>query len=142
MKLISGVLQLSAMDLVNYVRCRHLTELSRAVALGQAKMPGWNDAALEALIQRGAEHEADYVRHLEKKGLTIARVKDKGPEAVVKAMGQGADAIVQARLTENQWVGYADILFKVKGSSKFGNWAYEVQDTKLSQNTRTATILQ
>lgn len=30
---------------------------------------------------------------------------------------------------------------KVPGKSKFGNWSYEVQDTKLAQNTRAATIL-
>ena len=39
-------------------------------------------------------------------------------------------------------MGYADILLKVQGKSKFGNWSYEVQDTKLAQNTRAATILQ
>ena len=39
-------------------------------------------------------------------------------------------------------MGYADILLKVPGRSKFGDWSYEVQDTKLAQNTRAATILQ
>jgi uncharacterized protein len=39
-------------------------------------------------------------------------------------------------------VGNADILLKVEGESRFGNWSYEVQDTKLSQNTRAATVLQ
>jgi uncharacterized protein len=57
-------------------------------------------------------------------------------------MKQGVDVIVQARLENNQWMGLADILIKVPGTSKFGSWSYEIQDTKLAQDTRTGTILQ
>src|SRR5690606_29623139 len=41
-----------------------------------------------------------------------------------------------------RWLGYADILYKVNVPSALGDWSYEVQDTKLSRNTRAATILQ
>ena len=57
-------------------------------------------------------------------------------------MQRGVDVLVQARLDNGSWMGYADILLKVEGTSIFGNWSYEVQDTKLAQNTRAATILQ
>ncbi|HEX6226098.1 MAG TPA: TM0106 family RecB-like putative nuclease, partial [Chryseolinea sp.] len=43
---------------------------------------------------------------------------------------------------EGTWLGYADIVLRVSGKSKFGDWAYEVQDTKLAQDTRAGTILQ
>jgi uncharacterized protein len=57
-------------------------------------------------------------------------------------MKDGADVIVQARLDKGVWLGYSDILLKVPGTSAFGEWSYEVQDTKLAQDTRAATILQ
>ena len=54
----------------------------------------------------------------------------------------GVEVITQATLSQDSWMGKTDILIKVEGKSKFGNWSYEVQDTKLSQNTRASTILQ
>ena len=38
--------------------------------------------------------------------------------------------------------GSPDILRKVKGKSKFGDWSYEVTDTKLAKETRAGTMLQ
>src|SRR5690606_2377889 len=62
--------------------------------------------------------------------------------ATIEAMIQGKDVIVQAFLEVGNWSGYADILIRVPGKSKFGEWSYEVQDTKLSQNTKASAILQ
>jgi predicted RecB family nuclease len=133
---------LSATDLSNHLGCSHLTQLNRKVALGELKKPAYYDPTLEVLIQRGKDHEAAYIRHLEKKGLSVVNLTGKGVDSVVEAMASGADVIVQASLREGLWRGYADILLKVPGTSRFGDWSYEVQDTKLSQNTRAGTILQ
>ena len=57
-------------------------------------------------------------------------------------MRKGFDVITQASMENGIWGGIADILIRVPGESKFGDWMYEVQDTKLSQNTRAGTILQ
>jgi len=57
-------------------------------------------------------------------------------------MRQGKDVIVQGRLARDQWEGFPDILLKVAGKSKFGDWSYEIQDTKLSRNTKVTTIIQ
>jgi predicted RecB family nuclease len=134
--------RLSATDLSNHLACHHLSELNRAVALGQIKKPGYNDPALAVLEQRGLEHEQAYVDYLKSKKLSVTNVKGQSIDATVQAMQQGADVIVQARLEDGPWVGLADILLKVAGQSRFGNWSYEVQDTKLAQNTRAGTILQ
>lgn len=133
---------LSATDLSNHLGCRHLTQLTRRVALGEVKKPYWHDPALDVLIKRGNDHEAAYVEHLRKKGLRVTELRNKPASAVVQAMEEGTDVITQATLENGSWTGIADILIKVGGSSKFGDWSYEVQDTKLSQNTRAATILQ
>lgn len=133
---------LSATDLSNHLSCAHLTQLRRAVAEGLKKEPHYYDPSLEALIKRGREHEDAYVRHLQAKGLSVVNLSGKPVADTVKAMEDGADVIVQAQLAGGAWMGYADILLKVPGVSRFGAWSYEVQDTKLAQQTRAAAILQ
>ena len=142
MKHVSGDFYLSATDLSNQLACQHLTQLNRRVALGEIKKPTWYDPSIEILIQRGQEHEAAYVEYLKSKGLVVINLRGQSQDATIRAMKEGADVIVQARLDKGVWLGYADILWKVSGESTFGSWSYEVQDTKLAQNTRAATILQ
>ena len=138
----SGNFQLAATDLSNHLGCDHLTQLNRLVALGEMTKPNWNDPSLAVLAKRGEEHEAAYVEYLKKSGLSSVYLKNQPVEATVDAMKKGIDILVQAKLEKGAWMGYADILLKVAGKSKFGNWSYEVQDTKLAQDTRAATILQ
>lgn len=133
---------LAATDLSNHLSCTHLTELHRKVAVGELKKPSWRDPSLDILIKRGQEHEAAYVQFLSHKGLSVANLNGKPTDDVVLTMQKGVDVIVQAGLRDGQWIGNADILLKVPGKSKFGDWSYEVQDTKLAQNTRASTILQ
>jgi uncharacterized protein len=135
--------RLSPTDLSNHLSCEHLTQLQRSVALGEIKPPQYHDPSLDILIQRGQEHEEAYVRYLhEAKNLTIIDLRGRDAAATLDAMRNGVDVIVQATLEDGHWLGYSDILLKVPGESTFGNWFYEVQDTKLAQNTRAATILQ
>ena len=142
MRYVSGNFELAATDLSNHLSCVHLTQLQRRVSLREIKEPAWRDPSLDVLIQRGKEHESAYVQFLSEKGLKVVNLNGQPMDRVEEAMYQGTDVIVQATLKGGRWMGYADILLKVSGSSKFGNWSYEVQDTKLSQNTRAATILQ
>jgi uncharacterized protein len=142
MKLVADKIQLSPTDLSNHLGCRHLTELNRLEALGRRAKPTWMDPALAVLAKRGADHEDAYVNQLRAQGLTVENLKGKDFQSTVNAMQQGMDVIVQAALSDGLWKGYADILLKVNTPSGLGNWSYEVQDTKLSRNTRAATILQ
>jgi predicted RecB family nuclease len=145
-KILSGYIQLSATDLSNHVGCAHLTELNRLLEQKKIAGPSWMDPALAVLAKRGDEHEAAYVEYLKSKGLHVAELNGQSVDATLQAMKSGADVIVQARLTNedahNKWIGFADILLKVDTPSDLGDWSYEVQDTKLSRNTRGATILQ
>src|SRR5688572_16840964 len=142
MKILSDKIQLSATDLSNHLGCRHLTELNRLVALGKRSKPTWSDPALAVLARRGEEHEDAYVKYLETKGLKVENLKGKSFDATFFAMKKGVDVIVKPALSDDGWLGYADILVKVNSPSSLGNWSYQVQDTKLSRNTRAATILQ
>ncbi len=138
----SGTFYLSATDLSNHLSCNNLTQLNRHVALGEISKPTWYDPSLQILIQRGQDHEAAYVQYLQDSGLTTINLRGRSQDATISAMRKGIDVIVQAKLDNGKWLGYADILLKVPGKSNLGNWSYEVQDTKLAQNTRAATILQ
>lgn len=142
MNFANNIFQLSATDLSNHLSCAHLTELNRKVALGELTRPQYNDPSLAVLEQRGRDHEAAYVGFLIGKGFTIINLTMQPASATVQAMQLGVEVIVQARLEHKQWAGLADVLLKVPGKSKFGDWTYEVQDTKLAQNTRAGTILQ
>lgn len=138
----NSVFTLSATDLSNHLACDHLTQLNRLLAQDKIKKPTWYDPSLEVLIQRGRDHEAAYVEFLAQKGLSIINLKGKNETATIEAMRKGADVIVQADFSIGSWRGIADILIKVPGKSRFGDWSYEVQDTKLARKTRAATILQ
>lgn len=142
MNFTNNIFQLSATDLSNHLSCRHLTELNRKVALKILDRPYWTDPQLEILIKRGQDHEKAYVDFLKAKGLSSVNLQGRSSMATIEAMAAGVDVIVQAPLDHNQWTGLADILVKVPGKSKFGDWQYEVQDTKLAQNTKAGTILQ
>lgn len=142
MRIKDGNFIFSATDLGSYLACNHLTQLSKKVALGELKKPYFNDPALEILIKRGEEHELSYIKHLEQSGKKVINLKGESSEETLRAMQKGFDVIVQAKLEQGNWMGYADILLKIPGKSKLGTWSYEVQDTKLSQNTRPEAILQ
>jgi uncharacterized protein len=142
MRLTSGSFQFAATDLSNHLGCHHLTVLNRLAEIGEIKKPHWHDPSLEVLIQRGQKHEEAYVTHLSAQGLKIENLRGKSYQDTLLAMANGVDIIVQARLEHEAWMGFADVLLKVPGESNFGNWCYEVQDTKLSHETRASTIIQ
>lgn len=142
MELTSKGFLLAATDLANHVACQHTTQLNKKGARGELKRPYRNDPSLEVLETRGREHEAAYVKFLESKGLSIIDLRGKGLNNTLVAMAKGIDVIVQVTLEDSKWSGTADVLLKVPGKSKFGDWSYEIQDTKLAQNTKTTTVLQ
>lgn len=147
MKEKKGYVQLSASDLSNFLSCNHLTELDKKVIKGELKKPEWNNPHVKVLQERGFEHEENYIKNLESKGLNVIRIpEDKSSsecfELTKNAMESGADIIAQAVLKQNEWYGKADILKKVGGESRLGNYSYVVMDTKLSRETKAGAILQ
>jgi len=147
MRLNNNSLQFSATDLVGYLNCQALSAFDEAVAFGKSSAPTVWNPLLEVLWQRGTDHEAQYVEHLESLGLAVrviegTKVTDQAVEKTKAAMADGVDVIVQAALAHGAWVGRADILLKVEGSSDFGNWVYEPVDTKLARETKAGSVLQ
>jgi uncharacterized protein len=147
MRDVRGTLRLSATDLANHLACHHLSRLDLAEAQGRLKAPDSFEPDAAILRERGDEHEAAFLRHLEKKGLRLARPTtdggdDKGLARTLSAMREGADAIVQATLADGDWSGRADVLLRVPLPSRLGDWSYEVWDTKLARETKGGSVLQ
>lgn len=132
--------RLSAGDLAGHLACRHLTSLNRAAAAGEIEVPAWRDPRLEALRERGFQHERDYAAHLAAQGREV--VQAAGVDDTVRALRAGADVLTQADLADGRWNGRADFLLRVDEPSELGPWSYEVADTKLARETRGGTLLQ
>lgn len=147
MQIQNDALRLSATDLVGYLNCRHLTQLELAVARGELSRPKFRDPALEALWERGRQHELAYVEHLRLQGRSSVVIEgvditNDAVAATTAAMRAGVDVIVQAALRNGCWAGRADVLLRVETPSGLGDWSYEAVDTKLSRETKGGTILQ
>ena len=143
MHLHNDTLTLSATDLARHLGCEYLTWLNRQAAEGTLTRPTWTDPVLEALIERGKRHEAEYEEHLKARGKTVINLDgSRDASRVADLMRQGVDVIAQAWLSSHGFNGYADFLKKVPAPSDLGTWSYEVTDTKLATETKAGTILQ
>ena len=145
MRLVDNTLVLSPSDLSNFLSCRHRAGLDLAVARKQLVRPEYDDPYRALLQKHGEEHERAYVESLRAAGRTIVelmREDDDAGATTREAMRAGVDVIVQARLEGHALAGSADILLRVNEPSGLGAWSYEVQDTKLTRETRGGTILQ
>ncbi|HEY7841632.1 MAG TPA: TM0106 family RecB-like putative nuclease [Gammaproteobacteria bacterium] len=149
MRLVNRVLRLSATDLANHLGCGHLSQQGRAVALGRAKKPKWDDPIAAILRQRGEDHEKAYLGHLRDAGninvtaIPIDAPEGQGLELTRSAMREGKALIYQAPLGNARWYGRADFLRRVDMPSPgLGEWSYEVIDAKLATETHAGTILQ
>jgi uncharacterized protein len=142
-----GVVHLSASDLVGHLNCHYLTYLDLAVVKGELAKPFVWDPLREALAERGALHEQSYLNHLSANGLPVVRIDGVGVDAnafaqTINAMRGGAPIIAQGALKTGRWGGRLDILRRVEKASAFGEWSYEVIDTKLARETKGNTVLQ
>jgi uncharacterized protein len=149
-----GTVVVSPTDLVGFLECDHLTTLELGRIEGHWDKPHEReDPEVKLLQERGEAHEHAYLARLRAEGRTVvelARPEPRTPAgyraaeaATVQAMRDGAGAIYQAVLFDGRWIGYADFLLRVdRPSPAFGDWSYEVADTKLSRAVKGAAVLQ
>ena len=137
MKSINGKIHLTASDLVGHLNCSHLSAIDVKVAFGLLAKPDHYDPLLEILRERGRRHERDFLENLKTNGYEITIIEgvdvtQESVEATLKAMRKGNAIIAQAALSHDRWSGRSDILRRIETPSNFGEWSYEVIDTKLS----------
>lgn len=133
----------SPTDLSSHLACPHLTQLERQRRIGALTIEFSGNPRVEALKQRGLEHEEKYVAELRSACKTIVDLRDtRNPAATLRAMREGVDAIVQASLASGELFGIADVLLRCDSPSALGDYSYEPVDTKLAKETRAGTLLQ
>jgi uncharacterized protein len=153
MRIVDGVLLLSATDLTKFSRCEHLAHLDYSNALGTLEplAPPLRSPASEVIARRGSEHEKAYVDSLIASGKTLvtierpraalAQLRD-AHERTTAAMRSGVDYVYQATFFDGRWIGIADLLKRVERPSLLGEHSYEVADVKLSRSVKPHFLLQ
>ncbi len=142
----------SASDLVQFLGCAHRTTLDRLHL--DTPRPKTPDDAHAILIQdKGIAHERAFLATLEARHARVvgieadrslrgaARLADQ-VDATLAAMRAGVDIVYQATLRDGELIGHADFLRRVPGASAFGDWHYEVLDTKLARRPQAKFLVQ
>ncbi|HBI5657163.1 TPA: TM0106 family RecB-like putative nuclease [Legionella pneumophila] len=107
-------------------------------------VPDEQDELLSVLHDKGNQHESEVLAEYEASKLTVANLHKRTDsyQATIEAMQKGVDVIYQAHLELLPFRGYADFLIKVEGKSIFGNYCYEVWDTKLAKSVKPYFLVQ
>jgi predicted RecB family nuclease len=147
MRLTHDGLRFSPSDVNNFLACEHLPALELARANGRITLNKAPRPDADLIRERGLRHEARFLHKLETDRLNVVRIPEDLATAERAAltedvMRQGGDAIHQAAFLDDGWVGYADFLIRVSGSSALGDWAYEAYDAKLAAHPKPYFILQ
>src|ERR1700682_2942284 len=131
MRVVDGVLLLSATDLTSFSRCEHLAHLdySSANKTLEPLAPPLPSPASEVIARRGIEHEKAYVDNLITNGKTVVSLDRPhntitqlrhAHERTIAAMRGGPDYIYQATFFDGRWIGTADLLMRVAQPSLLG----------------------
>ena len=151
MQRLDGRLVLSPTDLTHHQECAHLTRLDLGVAAGEWAAPvEVASPELDLIFERGLEHEKKYLESLRAEGKSIVEIdtvfdaegRRRAEAATVEAMRSGADVVYQGTFFDGAWGGQADFLLRVETPSLFGDWSYEIADTKLARKLKVAALLQ
>ena len=146
MKIIKNKFLISPGDLNNFVACKftikneikfHNKEISKSEEKVNDKL--WK--------KMGIEHEKKYFQILKnkyKKSISIKSDLDEKNkfDETIRAMEKGYELIYHAYLVDGELRGEADFLIKCSTPSKFGDYSYEVYDTKITRNLRPRHLTQ
>ncbi|MCS5734061.1 TM0106 family RecB-like putative nuclease [Herbiconiux daphne] len=146
----------SATDLTAAATCEFALVRRLDAKLGRiAPLPEVVDEMLDRTARLGDAHELRTLEQLRARfgafdGVTpagvaeIARPERSTPEALlehqrhtVAALRAGADVVFQGTFFDGRFLGFADFLVKVPGTSR-----YEVYDTKLARHAKITALLQ
>ena len=139
-------------DLVGFLQCGHLSELSLEVAHGTRSGPSDDDHEQSVVQRRGDEHEEAYLARLRAEGLEVTEIPasdelETRAALTTEALAAGPDVVYQATFVDRAgsgpiWRGHADFLTRVTAPSSLGAFSYEPEDTKLATHVRPSAVLQ
>lgn len=140
-----GGITYSASDLVSFLECEHFVSLNLANL--ETPLPKAEEDEQNKLIQKkGFQHEAAYLRKLEKQFPQIVKIgKDdirKQYLQTQEALKEGVNIIYQGAFLSGAFTGIADFLRRVEAPSVLGSYSYEVIDTKLARTPKAKFAIQ
>lgn len=144
----NGIFNFSPSDLTLYMSSPFASWMSRFVLERPDKAPKKDDddALMGLLQQKGYQHEDTLEAKLVNEGRSLVKINGNTQyekyTATIEAMHNGVDVIVQGRLECAPFAGYSDFLIKNKGTSKLGDYYYEVWDTKLASTLKPSFVIQ
>lgn len=100
------------------------------------------DPLIKILAAKGVDQERKVLQSLCSSVHSFADLSGKSLEHTIEAMKEGVDLIYQAPLSHGCFFGVADFLIRAHGRSYFGDYCYEVWDSKLSRSAKTSALLQ
>ena len=95
--------------IADFLACRHLAELERALRNGEIKRPyQFPDPGVEVLRKLGLDHELRFLRRMEEEGKRVVSVpddvsRDEKVRRTVEAMKEGADVVYQGSVLTGEW---------------------------------------
>ena len=150
MQRLDGRLVLSPTDLTHHQECAHLTRLDLGVTAAEWAAPvAETREDVQFVFERGLDHERKYLASLEARGLSVTEIaggsglegRRRAEAETVEAMRSGVDVVYQGTFFDGAWGGQADFLLRVETPSLFGDWSYEIADTKLARKLKVAALL-
>lgn len=138
----NGEITLSPTDLVQFLGCAHATQMERE-HLDVPRAEQDRAAPDPLLIDKGRQHEAEYLTRLRDEGRRIAQIAGRDEfNATLKYLRDGVDVIYQAELRHGRWLGRPDFLFRQDTPSRLGRHSYEPADTKFARSAQPEHIIQ
>jgi len=143
-----GQLVFSPSDLTRYLESPFVSWMARLYVEDREHCPDKDpaDPLTQSLAAKGYAHEDALEAYFRDQGCTVLKIEgdtaqDKFAQTL-SAMESGADVIVQGRLELDDFAGFSDFLVRVEGDSKFGDYHYEIWDTKLASKVKPTFLVQ
>lgn len=143
MRYIDGKLIFSPSDLCVYAESEFASWMDRCHKEDPSRFTKDEaDPMMQILAEQGGSHESKVYEKLKAQARSFADLKGGDVEHTIRAMKEGVELIYQAGLSHGRFAGVADFLRRVPGQSVFGNYCYEVWDSKLARTAKTSALLQ
>lgn len=131
---------LTATDFFKFLTCPHWPWFDRFAGPAEQKLKREFTSGEQRRMDDGYAHEADVMSELTR-GNAVERMKEAGDPAALfrttkSAMEDGASFIYQGTLHDNDWLGRPDLLMRVDGASRLGNWHYVPVDVKIAHELK------
>ncbi len=131
---------------MRFMGCAHATVLDLSYMKGQGPVPRSDSESAALLQKQGNAHEAAHLERLKVEGRRVVELDRVGlaQDALVTrtALKDGADVVFQGAFLSGSWGGWSDFLERVGKPSGFGDFSYEVADTKLKRRPHPKHVLQ